>query len=114
MGYAAAHLAPHQFKPGQSGNPNGRHSTLQKLQAICERMQFDPVEEAILRYRDPNTPPSSKDFCLGLVMDRCVPKLKAVELRVEQAGALQQVLINVIAGTKPDAELASEPTPLLE
>ena len=64
---------------------------------MCKKMGFEPLVEAINRYRDPKTPNASKDFCLGLVVDRLYPKLKSVEVRTDQTNA-QQVLINIVAG----------------
>lgn len=84
-----------KWQPGQSGNPNGHRRDARKE---ADDLGFFPIKEAVARYRDPKTPNASKDYCLGLVMDRVFPKLKAIELK-GGADALSQVLINIVAGT---------------
>ena len=94
-----ARLRPTQFKPGQSGNPSGRVTNAERLGKQLNELGFDPILEAVRRYRDPRTPNASKDFCLGLVMDRVLPKLKSVE--VKRDNATTQTIINILSGNVP-------------
>jgi hypothetical protein len=71
---------------------------------------FDPIVEAIMRFRDPNTPNRSKDVALTIVADRFAPRLKSIEVTGDQSNRLAQVMINVIAagtasGMPPEVNL---------
>lgn len=64
---AAAHLKPHQFKPGQTGNPNGRPTltkeqramralTLTTYREVIEMALTGNMEELKAFAQDPDTP----------------------------------------------------------
>lgn len=102
-------LKPYHFKPGQTGNPHGRGYD-QHIKAIktCKELGFDPIREAIIRYRDKQTPNASKDHCLKLIADRVLPSLKNIEVRGSLEGGLQQTVINIVAGDIGVSSLARE------
>jgi hypothetical protein len=90
-----------QFQPGNPGRLPGYANAGQKYNNIIKTLDilgFDWVLEAVTRYRDPETPNASKDYCLGLITDRVAPKLKAIEVTGANGSSLQSVLINVVAG----------------
>jgi|SRR6478672_3294669 hypothetical protein len=108
-------LKPYHFKPGQTGNPHGRGYD-QHIKAIktCKELGFDPIREAIIRYRDKQTPNASKDHCLKLIADRVLPSLKNIEVRGSLEGGLQQTVINILSGNVASPTIDSETQPLLE
>lgn len=87
------------FAVGNPGRPKGFPNGATKLRLELEAKHgFDWLAEAVKRFRDPATPNASKDYCLGLIVDRIAPKLKAVEHSVANSGQTQQVLINILSG----------------
>jgi hypothetical protein len=71
---------------------------------LLKDLQFNVVAEAVARYRDPNTPHASKDYCLGLIADRTLPKLKAVEVHGSLTD-VKAVMIEIVSGV-PAMDLA--------
>ena len=86
------------FQPGHPNYMGGSTPNLARMsRKTLADLNFDPLKEAVARYRDPETPNASKDYCLGLITDRVLPKLKAIEVTGGQTA--QQVLINVLAAS---------------
>lgn len=93
---------PHNFKKGEGGRQVGAKSKFKTTAETLRQLGFDPLKEAVRRFRDPEIPNASQDYCLGLIMDRLHPKLKAVE-HTGQGKHLAQVLINIAA---PEGQLS--------
>lgn len=108
--------AADRFVPGQprgAGAPKPILHGVARLREVLREQEFDVIVEAVKRYRGKDTPSASKDFCLGLIADRVLPKLKSIEV----IGTMQesrQVLIEIVSGVEsmrleaenvlPDAE----------
>ena len=103
-----------QFQPGHTGRPPGSVSASTAIRKELERLGFRWVEECVKRFRDPQLPNASRDYALGLLVDRVAPKLKAVEVSSMSGDHLQQIMINIVAGVNPDNDPQTEPeTPLV-
>jgi len=98
-------VKPYQFQPGKSGNPHGRKPLRHEVVKTCANEHFDPILEAIHRYRDPKTPNASKDYCLGLVADRLYPRLKSTEVKTDQVMGGQAVVINIVSSESPKPQI---------
>lgn len=59
---------------------------------------FDWREHCIARFLDTTLPEASRDYALGLIVDRCDPKLKAVEITGNLNTDANRVMINIISG----------------
>lgn len=92
------HSKPGVFAKGNPGRPPGTHIKTIPVRERLKAMNFDWVQEAVDRYRHPDTPNASKDYCLGLLVDRADPKLKAVEITGNLNTDANRVMINIISG----------------
>lgn len=90
------------FQPGNPGKPfgavtkNGLMSTAQ----ICAKEGFVWEIEAIKRFRDVSLPQASRDFALGLLADRLSPKLKAIDVKVDDQRDRSNVMINIVSANQ--------------
>jgi hypothetical protein len=89
-------LRPYQFQPGNPGRPPSPLGHVRMREAL-KALNFDPVAECVARFRDPLTPNASKDACLGMILDRFLPKLRSTESHTT-TDSRQQVLIEIAAG----------------
>lgn len=92
---------------------NGAVKSLKRDDArkVMEAMGFNPIEEAIIRYRDPKSNSKTRDTCLSLLADRYTPRLKSVEVSGSDGDEIKQVTINITApASSPSVDNNRSPT----
>lgn len=89
----------HRFQPGNPGRTPGQG--IHTIRKTLEELGFDPIREAVKRFRDDSLPHSSRDVALTLIFDRVLPKLKAIEISGSALDAAKQVMINIIGAEQP-------------
>lgn len=101
------------FQPGNPGKPKGTitRAGLKTTAAICAEAGFVWEIEAIKRFRDVSLPQASRDFALGLLADRLSPKLKAIDVKVDDQRDRSNVMINIVSANQPTS--IEEPATLI-
>lgn len=87
------------FQKGNPGKPHGAKSHMKPTAKRLEELGFDWIAECVNRFRDENLPNASRDYALGLLVDRVAPKLKAVEITGAGGSELGRISINIIPAT---------------
>jgi translation elongation factor EF-G len=84
------------------GNPGVQRHSVVALRQTLKDLGFDPMTEAVKRFRAQDTPHQSKDAMLKLIIDRVMPTLKSVELTGEAAKNIgQQYVFQIMAEPMP-------------
>lgn len=125
------HLAKYRFKPGQSGNPSGKHKTLltrPHVEYMFQELHTKTVEELQTIMKDPKsqmltimvasimikTVETGDAFRLQFLLDRAVGKvINIVESEDERQQREQLEALNNLSD-KELIEMALEKIPLLE
>lgn len=98
------------FLPGNPGRPP---QALTRTARFCDEIGFDWRIEAVKRFRDKSIPQASRDFALKLIVERCEPTLKAIEVMVDKSNQ-SPVLINIVSGKEPlDATIIDTVDPMV-
>lgn len=102
------------FQPGNPGRPFGAvtKSGLKSTAQVCLEQDFCWELEAIKRFRDVSLPQASRDYALGLLADRLSPKLKAIDVKVDDQRDRSNVMINIVSANQPTS-MIEEPATLI-
>lgn len=65
---------PWLFKPGQSGNPNGRQKADPEVMAFLKAHTREAAEKKVALMRDPNTKPDLVNLIAEQILDRTMGK----------------------------------------
>lgn len=103
---------PGTFPTGNPGKPAGAKSHRKPTAERLEELGFDWVVECVKRFRDENLPNASRDYALGLLVDRSAAKLKAVEITGAGGSELGRISINIIPATAIPQPLDVTPSPI--
>lgn len=66
----AANLEPYQWKPGQSGNPNGRPAIVRELRDLAREKTSVAMETLIEVCSDKGAPPAARVAAAAHILDR--------------------------------------------
>lgn len=81
---------PHAFKPGQSGNPNGRPKVPKEFRELAKANSTKALEIIIEIMKDPKSKPGDRLRAAEMIMDRAWGKPKqGLELTGEDGGPIQ-------------------------
>ena len=84
----------HLFKPGKSGNPNGRpkgsiSAKTRMVQTKLEELDYDPIKAMVELAKDEETPVAVKAKLASELAGFVYPKRKAVEYSGSDGGPIQ-------------------------
>ena len=93
------------------GRPPGSPNTIKYVRETLARLNFNVIEEAVLRYRDPKTPEASKDAMMNIIANKALPNLKSIEMKVDNETNQSRFVFNIMAA---ELQQPDDPTPSIE
>ena len=93
------------------GRPPGQPNTIKYVRETLKRLNFNVIEEAVLRYRDPKTPQASKDAMMNIIANKALPNLKSIEMKVDNETNQSRFVFNIMAA---ELQQPDDPQPSIE
>ncbi len=91
-----ANFSPKPLPPGP-GRAFGSKNRITDAIQIMNDNNFNPIQEAINRYRDPKATNGTKDIMLTLLIKRVSPELRSIEMTGKDGTTLVPTVIRMSA-----------------